>query len=197
MAVTVENHRRQVIRDLNELWSEIMELATDRDIYWKVQHEVIQKNARLLSMRSAFFDIMNNAYAHSMASRVRRLVDRRQRTLSLRTLIEWVMKKPDLWHGKFTLQDLKTDLVVLDKTCTKVKRYVDQFIAHHDRSSSAAVPTHKDLNNAVDKIVDVFRRYHVLLTGSDIEPVLQYLEHPLAIFTFPWLEANGPNGKGV
>ena len=173
-----------------------MELATDHDIYWKVQHEVIQKNARLLSMRSAFFDMMNNAYAHSMASRVRRLTDRDQRTLSLRTMIEWVMKHPDLWRGKLTPRDLKADLVLLDKTCNKVKKYVDQFVAHHDRNSSAAVPTHRDLNDAVDTIVDVFRRYHVLLTDSDIEPVLQYLGHPLAIFTFPWLGTNSPSDRG-
>ncbi len=52
-----------------------MDLATDRDIYWKVQEDVIRKNGRLLAMHSAFFDMMNDAYAHATASRIRRLVE--------------------------------------------------------------------------------------------------------------------------
>jgi hypothetical protein len=56
---TVQNRKLRIARDLEEIGNEVMELATDREVYWKVQREVIQRNARLLEMRSAFFDMMN------------------------------------------------------------------------------------------------------------------------------------------
>jgi hypothetical protein len=47
--------------EMKEIQNEILDLATDRDIYWKVQREVIQRNHRLLRIRSPFFDMINDA----------------------------------------------------------------------------------------------------------------------------------------
>lgn len=187
---SVGDRKSQLIREIDELRNEIVDLATDRDIYWKVQHEVIQKNARLLITTSAFFDMLNNSYAHATAVRVRRLVDQRSRTLSLRRLIQDLGRCPELFLEKFSKEDLRADMALLDATCKKVKCYVDQFVAHHDRNGSAAIPTHKELNEAVDTIVSVYRRYYGLLKNTDIDPLLHYVVEPLAIFTFPWVNAS-------
>ena len=53
-------------------------------------------------------------------------------------------------------QQVKIDLSALDATCQAVKNYVDQVVAHHDRSRTATAPTHRELNEAVDVIVDTF-----------------------------------------
>ena len=87
-----------------------------------------------------------------------------------------------------SVENLKEDLAKLDRTCERVKGYVDQFVAHHDRTSSASVPTHRELNEAVDALVETFRKYYAIVNDADIEVVVGYLEEPLSIFRFPWIE---------
>lgn len=183
------NFQIRASQELAEIRNEVLDLATDRDVYWKVQREVVQRNARLLGTRNPFLDMVNDAYAHATASRVRRLVDRDYRVISLRRLIEALGDYPDLLTGKMPVGDLKKDLAQMDRTCEKVKDYVDQFVAHHDRSSSAAVPTHRELNEAVDALIATFRKYYAVINGADIDVVVSYLEEPLSIFRFPWIES--------
>lgn len=189
MTIPSSSHFRiQASQELIEIRNEILDLATDRDVYWKVQRDVIQQNTRLLMMRSPFFDMLNDAYAHATAARVRRLVDRDYRAISLRRLIEALRDYPDLLAGRMALADLEEDLAQLDKTCENVKGYVDQFVAHHDRNSSANVPTHRELNEAVDALIKTFRKYYAVINDSDIDVVVSYLEEPLSIFRFPWID---------
>ena len=94
--------RAHAAQELVEIRNEVLSLATDRDVYWRVQREVIQKNARLLTTSSPFFDMLNDAYAHSTASRVRRLVDNDSRTVSLRRLMEQLADHPEVLAGKMS-----------------------------------------------------------------------------------------------
>jgi hypothetical protein len=185
--LSISNFKIRADQELIELRDEVMSLATDSDIYWKVQRDVIQHNGRLLTMRSAFFDMLNDAYAHATASRIRRLVDRDSRTISLRRLVEELMSYPDAFEKKCTLRDLQNDLSSLDETCKRVKDYVDQFVAHHERNSTAGVPTFHELNAAIEKIIAVFKRCYSILRNTDTAVVVSYLEDPLAIFAFPWI----------
>jgi len=183
-----KNFLERALHELREIRNEVIDLATDRDIYWKVQHEVIQRNPRLLMIRSAYFDMLNDAYSHSAAMRVRRLVDKDSRTISLRRLLEELREYPDLLDGRVTEVELAADGVELDRTTAKVKNYVDQFIAHHQRSPIAEVPIHRELNAAIELLIRLLRKYYSLLAGSDIDVVVHYLEDPLTIFQFAWVE---------
>jgi hypothetical protein len=120
---------------------------------------------------------------------VRRLVDRDGRTVSLRRLIEQLRQYPELLQGNISLRDLKCDVSELDDTCKKVKDYVDQFVAHHDRNGSIPVPTHRELNEAIDMLIAKFKKYHVVLFHFDTEVVVRYLDNPLSIFSFAWIDA--------
>jgi hypothetical protein len=187
--LSVDGFKLRAAYELIELRDEVISLATDRNIYWKVQREVIQKNARLLTMGRAFFDMLNDSYAYATASRVRRLVDRDHRTISLRKIVDEIGSYPELLAEKLTLEDWKCDLARLDTTCDGVKDYVDQFVAHHDRSPTATVPTYRQLNEAIDTVIALFTRYYDILMGTNIDVVTGYLEDPLAIFAFPLTNA--------
>jgi len=173
--------------ELLEIRDEIIDLATDRDIYWKVQHEVIQSNAKLMTARSPFFDMLNDAYAHAAAMRVRRLVDKNNRTISLRRLLENLRKYADLLEGKITESELASDISELSRATSNIKDYVDQFIAHHDRTPEASAPIYRDLNSAIDLLIQIFKKYYRVLSGSDIDVTVHYLENPLHIFQFSWI----------
>ena len=188
----------RVLEDLNEIRDEVIWLATDHDIYWKVQHEVIQCNARLLMIRSAFFDMLNDSYLYSAAMRVRRLVDKDSRTISLRRFLTELSGYPDLLKGQVReveLAELAADSDELDSVTSKVKNYVDQFVAHHDRSPVAKAPINKDLNAAIELLIRLLRKYYGVLAGSDLDPVVSYLEDPLTIFGFAWIDAEKVSRK--
>ena len=134
-------------------------------------------------MRSAFFDMMNDAYVHAAASRVRRLVDHDHRTISLTRFLNTLTTCPDL----VSADQLRKDLEELNVTCGKVKAFVDQFVAHHDRNRSSTVLIHRELNEAIESVVCIFKKYYRLLNHSDLDVVVSYLEEPLSIFRFSWL----------
>jgi hypothetical protein len=190
-ALSSKNFLERALVELREIRNEIIDLATDYDIYWKVQREVIQRNPRLLTIRSAFFDMLNDAYAHSTAMRVRRLVDKDNRTISLRGLLKELSKYPDLSKDRVSADELTADINELDQGTSKVKDYVDQFIAHHDRSPVATAPIHRELNAAIELLIRLLRKYYGVLAGSDIDVVVSYLEDPLTIFRFAWIDAKG------
>ena len=163
-------------------------MATDRDIYWKVEREVIQRNPRLLSIRSAYLEMVRGSYADAVSSRVRRLIDGDSRTVSLRKLLVELKGYPELFRDPLASKELESDIEELDRTTLKIKVFVDQHVAHHQRKPVAVAPTHGELNAAIDTLIAVLRKYYAILAGSDLSVVVGYLEEPLAIFRFPWTE---------
>lgn len=187
-ALSSKNFLERALHELREIRNGVIDLATDYDIYWKVQRDVIQRNPRLLMIRTAFFDMVNDAYAHSAAMRVRRLVDKDNRTISLRGLLNDLSKYPELLKGRVSEVELAADSKELDQATSKVKDYVHQFIAHHDRSPVATAPIHRELNAAIELLIRLLKKYYGALAGSDIDVVVSYLEDPLTIFRFAWIE---------
>ena len=100
-------------------------------------------------------------------------------------------KYPDLSNGRVSTDELAADINELDQGTSKVKDYVDQFIAHHERSPVAAAPIHRELNAAIELLIRLLTKYYGVLAGSDIDVVVSYLEDPLTIFRFAWIDAKG------
>jgi hypothetical protein len=145
-------------------------------------------NRQLLTAHSPFLDMMNDAYAHATAVRVRRLVDKNNRTISLLRLLRQLTQYPDLFNDTMSTEDVRRDADELDSATSKITDYVDQFVAHHDRTPVADAPIHRELNSAIDVLIAVFRKYYGVPAGSDINPVVSYEHDPLAIFRFAWIE---------
>jgi hypothetical protein len=90
------------------------------------------------------------------------LVDKDNRTISLRGLLKELSKYPDLSNG-VSADELAADINELDQGTSKVKDYVDQFIAHHDRSPVATAPIHRELNAAIELLIRLLRKYYGVL----------------------------------
>jgi len=152
-----KNFRERALQELLALRNEVIDLATDRDIYWRVEREVIQCNPRLLSIRSAYLDMVRGAYADAMSSRVRRLIDKGRPTISLRRLLVELRGYPELFCNRVTPAELERDIEELHRTTRKIKDFVDQHVAHHQRNPVATVPTHRELNEGIDTLIAVLR----------------------------------------
>ena len=90
---------------------------------------------------------------------------------------------------------VRQDLELLRRKSDAIRRYVNKRIAHHEESPppSFVTPTFSDLDEAIDTLGTLFRRYALMLTAVDrsvMTPVPQY--DWLAPFRIPWiLEEDG------
>lgn len=137
--------------------------------------------------------MMNDGFSHSAAVRVRRIVDTNPRTISLLRLLKDLLSYPGLLVGKVADTELGHDIVELEEATKKIKKYVNQFVAHHDRTPTADTPINRELTRAIETISSMFRKYYRVLLNTDIELRIDHLEDPLAIFRYSWL----PNKDSV
>jgi len=80
------------------------------------------------------------------------------------------------------------DLHRLTSGAAKVKRYVDQHVAHADAVPATVTLTLDEVHDAIDLIGDLFKKYSNLLTASSyvfLEPAIQH--NWKAVFREPWI----------
>lgn len=174
---------------LDMLRGELLALVTDDDTYWRLQKEVIQRNHRLLTMRSPFFDLLNSAYVSTTASAIRRLVERQNRdktNVSLRILLDEIAEHPAALERPMPTEQIQNDLALLSEVECKLKPYVDRVVAHVDRRGLANIPKLGDLRESVAVVGQIFRRLYGAVEGSDLTLIVSYLDD-FDIFAFPWL----------
>ena len=76
----------------------------------------------------------------------------------------------------------------LESATSKVKKHVDQFIAHRERNALPSSLVYRDLYSAIDTLVRIFKKYYAVLAGANINVEISYNEDDLSIFRFPWLK---------
>ena len=90
---------------------------------------------------------------------------------------------------------IEGDISLLAETGATVKDFVDERVAHYDKAHARAdelarlaAPTFKELNDALDLLGTLLKKYYQLLTGNALvsaEPVPQmYWTHP---YTVAWM----------
>jgi hypothetical protein len=81
-----------------------------------------------------------------------------------------------------------SDLNTLDEGADQIVTYVDKHVAHSDARPMAVLPTFEELNNAIDVVGELFKKYFLLITVDSylmLEPTPQYDWE--ASFREPWL----------
>lgn len=86
-----------------------------------------------------------------------------------------------------TKDQIDRDIKKLQRAAHRIKRYVDTHVAHYDRRPQRKVPTFRGLDEALDALGGVFRKYNSLLRAqarARMEPTFQY--DWTVIFTLAW-----------
>lgn len=200
---------------LNEIDADLTDVALARWV-WRTMNEIVAKHP---SMPPSFlFDVLARNYAAAQTMAVRRQVDRDSHSVTMARLLgeiaehpevlsreryvgmfEWGMQQIgdsqfDSWSGKggahVGVAMVEEDLDALRTVTNSIRDYVNKHVAHFDeRRASIEVPTFEDLDAAIDVLFDLYRKYGVMLTGSDhdvMELVPQY--DWLAPLRIPWIE---------
>jgi hypothetical protein len=174
--------------ELREVGKQVASLAADRDIYRKLETEVIRKNARLQHSRSAFLDMVRGAYTDAMAVRVLRLLDADSGGLSLQRVLAQIGKRPQLLHDKVGDREFAKDCAALERAVANLKSTVAPHFSHHERRPAALASMHRALDEAIDLLIATLQTYYWVVAEGHLALEPKYAEDPLAIFRFPWID---------
>jgi len=173
--------------ELREIGKQVASLATDRDIYRKLESEVIRKNPRLRGARSPFLDMVRGAYTDAMAIRVARLTDADNIIgLTLPRVLAQIGEYPQLLHDKVGEREFANDCAALERAGEALREVWDPHFSHPTPSALAA--THRALDKALDLMISTLKTYYWVVAEGHLDLEPKYAEDALAIFRFAWIE---------
>lgn len=176
--------------ELREIGKQVASMATDRDIYRKLEAEVIQRNSRLQHSRSAFLDMVRGAYTDAMATRVLRLLDGDSIGLSLRRALAQIGEYPQLLHDKVGDREFANDCVALQRAGENLREVWAPHFSHHERRPAALASMHRALDEAIDTMISTLKTYYWVVADGHLALEPKYAEDPLAILRFTWIDGD-------
>ena len=180
--------RDRAIRELREIGKQVQSLNADRDLYRKLESEVVSNNPNLANATSPYLSMIRGVYTDATTMRLRRLFAP-EANLSLRRLLSQVPDFPDMLHDKLTGKELSADLAEFDRLGAFLKEHIDPHFSNHERTPAAVAAANRELDRAIDFLAECVKRYYWIVSESYIEVEAGYAEDPLAVFRFPWIES--------
>jgi hypothetical protein len=205
-------------RELDRVYEEVNGLVWNRHVFWKIQ-ELFRKNKSLHGKSGTFNKWMAHMYTGAMSAGIRRLVDVRKGTISFVRLLNGVKACPscvsrseykarctnphlpegyvdrdyDNLIGKGVDQpDRKTiddEIAELKRLTTLLKDFVDERVAHTAKDQGVTLPTYQHLDDAIDYLDKLVRRYLHLFRGVAMRSMLPTeLYDWMEVFRYPWIE---------
>ncbi|MGH7431166.1 MAG: hypothetical protein ACREI5_05045 [Candidatus Methylomirabilales bacterium] len=202
---------------LSTIYSDIQGVLINRHIFREVQ-QIIRANPKI-QIDSSFFEWMVNVYAAAAVIGVRRQLDEDQDSISFARLLGEIMASPKvlsrerfvaLYKGsvipnKYAHHDfdkfsgpggsyvdpvpVQADLSTLRQKAARIRKYANKRIAHFDKSDFKHLPTYADLDESLDYLEALLKKYLLLFRAEghgSIVPVWQY--DWKEIFRLPWIE---------
>jgi hypothetical protein len=214
-------------RWFDDIKNQIFAIHHRRQVYREVMAMIDANPA--IQVPSAFYTWMRTVYVYDTTIAVRRLVDRDRRTVSLVRLTQEIGDHPEVmtrarfvaryrgWlrgagHRDFEQfaspsaktihrRGIRRDQRELVAAARRLKTFVDRHVAHNDRRPMRRLPTYAELDDCIDLLGRLAKRYCLLLEQSalvDVVPVIQ--DDWKAPFHVPWIPAPTaprPPGDGV
>ncbi|MGH9376217.1 MAG: hypothetical protein ACRD1J_08645 [Terriglobia bacterium] len=197
----------------------VQELRIDQHIFWEVQ-EIIRTNHKIHTPGD-FNGWMAKMYSSAMSVAIRRQVDEDTRSISFLRLLEEISDHPDVISrerfvsfykgaleqlGQFDFDrnvgegldhvDSKTvesEIGDLKEKTDALRHYVNKRIAHHDEKEFTGFPKFQDVDDAVDFLENLLKRYLLLFRGVGLTQALPVGQHDWkAVFLHRWIEDVSP-----
>ncbi len=200
---------------LDVIYSEIRSLSVNRNIFWEVQN--IIKNNPKIQKPNVFYEFLGSVYVASALMGVRRQAKIDKDSISFARLLKEICDTPEvlsrtcfvaLYKGSMVEQfadrdfdkfagktgshvdpDLvKLDLEKLKAKVQKCEKYADQRVAHFDKRAIKSIPTFTDLDECIDFLEELMKKYYLLFRAKSLVSILPVYQYDWkAIFREPWL----------
>lgn len=179
--------RERALRELRQVGSQVQGLATDRDLYRKIETEVVGANPELAGNNNLFLDLVRGTYTDATTMRLRRLLAP-DANLSLRRIVVQLGDYPELLHQKVTARELADDAAELDKLSAYVKEHVEPHFSPHERTPGALASTNRELDRTTDRFVDLLKKYYWIVADGYLDLEVKYAGDPLAVLRSAWIK---------
>ena len=173
--------RGRASRELREIGNQVLGLATDRELYRRLEGDVLQPNPELAGNSNAFLDFIRGAYADAMTMRLRRLLAPGA-NLSLRRIIVQLSDYPDLLLQKVNIRELGDDAAALDKLADHLKQQLEPHFLPRERTPGALAPALRELDRALDLLSELLKKYYWVLCDGYLDVDVRLSDDPIAIF---------------
>lgn len=173
--------RERAARELREIANQVLGLKTDREIYRRMEAEILQPNSELAGNGKYFFDVFRGAYADATTMRLRRLLAP-EANLSLRRTIVLLGDYADLLHRKVNPRELADDAAEIDRTAACLKECIEPHFLPHERTAGALAPALRDLDSALDLLSGLLMKYYWVVCEGHLDLEAKVNGDPLAIF---------------
>ena len=173
--------RERAGRELREIGKQVLGLNTDREIYRRLEVEILQLSPELAGNGNAFLDMFRGAYADATTMRLRRLLAP-EANLSLRRTIVQLGNYPDLLHQKVNARELADDAAEIDRMAAYLKENIEPHFLPHERMPGALAPTLRDLDSALDLVSGLLKKYYWVVCEGYLDLEGKSSGDPLAIF---------------
>ncbi len=178
--------RERAKTELRQIGDQVLALATDRDIYWKLEREIVQNNPQLCQARSELLDMLRGCYVDAMIGRVLRLLEGEDDGVSLPRVLAQLTDYPELLHDRITASEFADDRGALERAAARLRSFSAPHVGRHERTLSALASTHRELDASLTLIIAVVETYYWIVTDGYIDLDVEYSEDPLSIFQFAW-----------
>jgi len=176
-------------RWLDEIHKDIRKLLWYRYVFREVG-KIVESNPKI-QVPSEFYNWMISIYEEVVPAGVRRHSDMHKDAISLAKLLYEIRCDPQVLS--IAPNEVDKDLSELQNKSKVIKGYVDKTIAHLDNSKAYKLPTYKELNDCLDYLEELLKKYLRLFRPTHfptIVPVYQY--DWMVIFRRPWIEPAYP-----
>jgi hypothetical protein len=201
-------------RQFKVIKNSVRDIAFRRFIYREVTR-IIEKNAQL-NVPSAFYDWMRIVYVTDMTISIRRLVDWHKDTISFVRLMEEIMKQPDVITRRRFTQPYKGFLKgfgnrdfdgfakpgqnilnwrvigrhrkMLVRSQRTIRGFINKHVAHSNRYGLRKFPTYAELEQCLDTLELLVKKYALLFEQTSLDPVAPVIQYDWkAPFRVAWL----------
>ena len=179
--------RERAKSELRQIGSRVRTLATDRDLYRKLEREVVQPNPQLCEARSDFLEMVRAAYTDAMTARVLHLLEGEDESASLPRLLAQLAEHAAILQDKITESEFANDRGALERAARNLKHAAAPRFARHERTLPALAAAHRELDATLDLMIETVKTYYWIVSGSYIDLEVRFSDDPLSIFQSPWV----------
>jgi hypothetical protein len=182
-----KQYRERATRELRAIGNQVQGMVTDRDLYRRLEKEVVEAKADLTGNSNAFLEFVRGAYTDAMTMRLRRLLAP-EASLSLRRTIVQLGDYPDLLHAKANAREIAEDAAALDRMAAQLKEQVEPHFLAHERTTGALAPTLRELDRALDLVIEMLQKYYWTLCEGYLDLEAKPGGDPLDVFRKAWVK---------
>lgn len=206
-------------RWLETTCNEVMDLVRSKHIFWELGN--IVKNNPKIQKPNSFYKFVGETYFAYVIMGIRRQINPDKDSISFVGLLQEIVEMPCVLSrerfvglyerdaqfeanhdfAQFAREDadyidpdlVQQDLDKLKELGSAVKDFADRQIAHYDKRSAKKVPSFGELDDCIDYLADLTKKYWLLFNAKALDLlVMPIVDNWEEIFRQPWIPPDKP-----